>query len=190
MMKTIKSIIAIALLMISLGGFSQNVAVDAENSTIKWHAKKVTGEHFGTIKLKDASLKIVDNTITAGEFTVDMSSINNTDIEDAAYKAKLEGHLKSDDFFNVEKFPISKLIIKNSTPFVNNVAKVKANLTIKGITQPIEFEVKKMDSKFTAEIVIDRSKFDVKYGSGSFFENLGDKLIYDDFTLTIVIATK
>ncbi|MBN1650199.1 MAG: YceI family protein [Bacteroidales bacterium] len=189
-MKAIKSILAIALLMISLGGFSQNLAVDTQNSIIKWHGKKVTGEHFGTIKLKDASLKMIDNAIVGGEFTIDMATINNTDIEDATYKAKLEGHLKSDDFFSVEKFPTSKLIIKSSTPFVNNVANVKADLTIKGITHPLEFEVRKMDTKFTAEIVVDRSKFDVKYNSGSFFKNLGDKLIYDDFTLTVAIVTE
>lgn len=176
--------------MTSVSAFAQSLTVNTNNSTLKWHGKKVTGEHFGIIKLKDGSLTLKNNAITAGEFTIDMTSIANTDLEDAAYKAKLEGHLKSDDFFSVEKFPTSKLVIKSSSFFVNNVAKIKADLTIKGITQPIEFKVRKMDSKFTAEIVVDRSKFDVKYGSGSFFENLGDKLIYDDFTLTVVIVTE
>lgn len=189
-MKTIKSIIAFALIAISLTGFTQSLTVDAANSSIKWHAKKVTGEHFGTIQLKEGSLVLENNKIKSGEFTVDMSSIQNTDLQDPAYKAKLEGHLKSDDFFGVEKFPTAKLLITKSTAFVDNVATVDANLTIKGITHPIEFEVQKDGLNFKAEIVVDRSKFDVKYGSGSFFDNLGDKLIYDDFTLNVLIVTK
>lgn len=188
-MKTIKSILAIVLIALSLTSFSQSMNVDAKNSSLKWHGKKVTGEHFGTIQLKEGNLTIENNKITVGEFAVDMMSIENTDLKDASYKAKLEGHLKSDDFFGVEKFPTAKLVITNSSAFVNNMANIKANLTIKGITHPIEFKVQKEASKFMAEIVVDRSKFDVKYGSGSFFDGLGDKMIYDEFTLSLVIAT-
>ena len=71
----------------------------------------------------------------------------------------------------------------------HNNAKVKAHLTIKDITHPIEFDAQKDGNWFMAEIVVDRSKFDVRYGSGSFFDNLGDKMIYDDFTMTVKIAT-
>ncbi len=188
-MKTIKSILAIVLIALSLTSFSQSMSVDVKNSSLKWHGKKVTGEHSGTIQLKEGSLTIENNKITAGEFTVDMMSIQNTDIKDAAYKAKLQGHLKSDDFFGVEKFKTAKLVITNSSAFMSNAANIKANLTIKGITHPVEFEAHKEGLKFVADIVVDRSKFDVKYGSGSFFDGLGDKMIYDEFTLTLVIAT-
>ena len=130
-----------------------------------------------------------NNKISEGEFIIDMSSITNKDIEDPGYKAKLEGHLKSDDFFGVETFPTAKLEIKSSSAFKNNKGTVNAHLTIKDITHPIKFEVRKDGKWLMAEIVVDRSKYDVRYGSGSFFDNLGDKMIYDDFTMTVKIAT-
>lgn len=188
-MKTIKTFFAILMITISLSGYSQSLTVDVNNSIVKWHGKKVTGEHFGTIHLKSGNLVLENGKISAGEFIIDMTSIKNTDIDDADYKAKLEGHLKSDDFFGVNKFTTAKLVITKSSVFKNKAATVEAKLTIKNITQDIEFSVKKEDSKFIAEIVIDRSKFDVRYGSGSFFDNLGDKMIHDDFTLTIVLHT-
>jgi polyisoprenoid-binding protein YceI len=188
-MKTMKTILAIVMIAISLTGFSQSIKVDANSSTVKWHGKKVTGEHFGTIQLKAGTLVLENDKIAIGEFTIDMTSIVNTDIEDAGYKAKLEGHLKSDDFFGVEKFPTAKLLVTSSSALVNNSTTVKAVLTIKGITKPVVIDAHKEGNLFKAEITIDRSKFDVKYGSGSFFDNLGDKMIYDEFTLSIVITT-
>lgn len=187
-MKTMKSIFAVLMIAISLTGFSQSYNVDVNSSTVKWHGKKVTGEHFGTIKLKSGSFEVKDNKIASGMFSIDMTSLVNTDIEDAGYKAKLEGHLKSDDFFGVEKFPTAKLVVKSSSVFTNNVATVKADLTIKGITNPVEFEVHKEAANFKTELVIDRSKYDVKYGSGKFFDGLGDKMIYDEFTLSVVLV--
>lgn len=188
-MKNINSILALAMIALSLTGFSQSYTVDANTSSLKWHGKKVTGEHFGTIQLQSGSFKINDNKISTGMFTINMASIANTDIEDASYKAKLEGHLKSNDFFGVEKFPTATLEVKESTEFTKNTASVKGKLTIKGITQPIDFVVKKEGSKFSTLLVIDRSKFDIKYGSGSFFDGLGDKMIYDEFTLTVILYT-
>ena len=102
---------------------------------------------------------------------------------------RLEGHLRSDDFFGVEKNPVSKLVITGSTPFDKGSATLKGNLTIKGITNPVEFKatMQKTDegTRFFANIVIDRSKYDIRYGSGSFFDNLGDKTIYDEFKLKV-----
>ena len=188
-MKTMKSILTIILLLATFSIFAQEMKVDAKNSSIKWHGEKVTGEHFGTIDIKSGNLILKDNKIISGEFIIDMSSIKNTDIEDAEYKAKLEGHLKTDDFFGVEKYPTAKLYILSSDEFKDNIAKVKANITIKGITNAIEFDVTKDGNKFSADIVIDRSKFNVRYGSGSFFDNLGDKTIYDEFKLSVVLIT-
>lgn len=189
-MKTIKSILASMIILATTGLFAQEMKVDTEKSTLKWHGEKVTGEHWGNIDLKEGWLAWDNKKITEGEFVIDMTSITNTDIEDEGYNAKLVGHLKSNDFFGVEKYPTAKLEIKGSEKFQNNKAKVKAHLTIKETTLPIEFEAQKEGNWFMAEIIIDRSKYDVRYGSGSFFDDLGDKTIYDDFTLTVKIATR
>lgn len=104
------------------------------------------------------------------------------------------GHLKSEDFFGVEKYPVSKLVISGSTSFVKGSAVVKGNLTIKGISNPVEFKAtyqKKDDgSWFFGNIVIDRTKYNVRYGSGSFFDNLGDKTIYDEFKIKVALLVR
>ena len=189
-MKTIKSILAAVIIFASTGLFAQQMMVDTKESTLKWHGEKVTGEHWGNISLEKGWFTWKNNKMTEGEFIIDMTSITNSDIEDAGYKAKLEGHLKSDDFFGVEKYPTAKLEIKSSTPFKNNKATVKAHLTIKEATHPVEFTAQKEGNWFMAEIVVDRAKYDVRYGSGSFFDNLGDKMIYDEFTMTVKIAAE
>ncbi len=189
-MKTIKTTLAIFMLFATAQLFAQKVEIDVNKSVLKWHGEKVTGEHDGTIKLKDAYVKMKDGNITGGKFQIDMTSIENSDIEDAEYNAKLVGHLKSDDFFGVESYPISTLEIKEATPFKDGKSKVKAHLTIKETTLPVEFEVTQKDGMMTTEIVIDRSKYDVRYGSGSFFDDLGDKMIYDDFTLSVMLSPK
>lgn len=188
-MKTIKTLLASMLILATAGLFAQDMKADTKKSSLKWHGEKVTGEHWGNINLQEGWLSWNNNKITDGEFIIDMTSITNADIEDEGYNAKLVGHLKSDDFFGVEKFPTAKLEIKGSEKFDNNKATVKAHLTIKETTLPIEFEAQKEGNWFMAEIVVNRSKYDVRYGSGSFFDNLGDKTIYDDFTLTVKIAT-
>lgn len=189
-MKTIKTILAAMILFASVNLMAQKVEIDTEKSSIEWLGKKVTGEHSGTIAMKEGHVVMKGDQLSGGTFIIDMNSIVNTDIEDAEYKAKLEGHLKSDDFFGVEKFPSAKLEIKSSTPFKDNKATVTAHLTIKETTLPIEFEVEKSESQMMATVIVDRSKYDVRYGSGSFFEGLGDKMIYDDFTLMVTLALK
>jgi polyisoprenoid-binding protein YceI len=189
-MKTIKTILAIFMLFATTQLFAQKVKFTADNSTIKWHGAKVTGEHDGSIQLKDGYLKMEDGNISGGKFHIDMTTIENRDIEDAEYNAKLVGHLKSDDFFGVETYPVSTLEIKEATPFKDGKAKVKAHLTIKKTTLPVEFEVTQKDGKMMTEIVVDRAKYDVRYGSGSFFDNLGDKMIYDEFTMNVTLNTK
>ena len=119
-----------------------------------------------------------------------MTSITNTDLTDEGYNQKLVGHLNSDDFFGVEKYPNAKLEIKKATSFSNGKASVNANLTIKGKTESVLFDVLKTDRGYTAKIDVDRSKFDVRYGSDSFFDNLGDNVIDDIFTLDITLFLK
>jgi len=177
-------------LLIAGGINAQNFKANAAKSELKWTAKKVTGQHTGHIKLADGALTLKDNQIVGGTFNIDMKSITDDDLTDAGYNQKLVGHLKTDDFFGVEKFPVTTLVITEGTPFVNSEADVKANLTIKGITNPIAFKVTKNGNSYSATIAINRAKFDVRYGSGSFFENLGDKVIDDIFMLNVVLVVE
>lgn len=186
-MKTL--MITLVMLAFSASALNaQKMTADVKSSTMKWHGKKVTGEHYGNISLKSGVLEMKDNQIASGKFVIDMTSITCIDLTDAAYNTKLVNHLKSDDFFGVTKHPEALLEIVKSTPFVNNEATIEGKLTIKNITHPVTFKVKKNGSAYAAEIKVDRSKYDVRYGSGSFFDNLGDNMIYDEFTLNVSIV--
>lgn len=157
--------------------------VSVKSSSITWVGKKVTGKHSGTIDLKDGFFEMENGNITGGEFVIDMNSIACTDLEGDS-KGQLEGHLKSDDFFGVENHPTAKLVITNAVKDGNSYT-VTGDLTIKETTEPISFDLQQAGDNFTTTLTIDRSKYNVRYGSGSFFDNLGDKTIYDDFTLDI-----
>ena len=169
---------------------AQEYRVVTNKSTLKWHGKKVTGEHYGNISLKEGWMVMENDRLVGGKFIIDMTTITNTDLADAGYNQKLVGHLKSDDFFGVQKHPEAMLEITKSTAFSNDEALVDAMLTIKNITHPISFKANRDGDFYKAEIVVDRSKYDVRYGSGSFFDNLGDKMIYDDFTMTVNVLVK
>ncbi len=178
----------IAALIISTVAFSFTTIEDGkkqikiETSKVTWKGYKVTGSHQGTINLKEGELTFKNDKLVGGNFTIDMSSIVNTDME-GEYKAKLEGHLKSDDFFGVEKFPSAILIFKEVKSTGKNSYEVTADLTIKNKTNPVTFDISIYGNKATANIKIDRTKFDVRYGSTSFFDDLQDKAIYDEFDL-------
>lgn len=185
-----------ALLLLTLTIFlsvntmaQEKLTADKGKTTLTWLGEKVTGQHTGTIDLKSGWLSWKDNAIAAGEFEIDMASL-----KDSERNERLEGHLKSDDFFGVEKYPVTKLVLTGSTPFEKGSAIVKGNLTIKDTTNPVEFKatMQKTDEGtwFYANIIVDRSKFNVRYGSGSFFDNLGDKTIYDEFKLKVSLLVK
>ncbi len=156
--------------------------IKTDSSSVTWKGYKVTGSHQGSIALKGGQLTFKDEKLVGGEFTIDMLSIQNTDME-GEYKAKLEGHLKSDDFFGVEKFPTATLVFKKVKSTGKNSYEVTGDLTIKDKTNPVTFDISIYGNKATANIKIDRTKFDVKYGSTSFFDDLQDKAIYDEFDL-------
>ena len=158
--------------------------VKTSESTVTWKGYKVTGSHYGTINLQSGSLSFEGDKLIGGEFVVDMLSLISTDLE-GEYKGKLEGHLKSDDFFGVAKHPTSSLVFTNVTAKGKNSYEVTGDLTIKGITKAVTFDVSVYGSKATATMKVDRSQYDVRYGSGSFFDNLGDKTIYDEFDLVV-----
>jgi polyisoprenoid-binding protein YceI len=181
------SVLALGIVA-TMSGQSKFTA-DNSKTTLNWLGEKVTGQHTGTINLQSGWLSMKENTIVGGEFVVDMNSLKDVD-----NNARLEGHLKSDDFFGVEKFPTSKLVLKSSDSFDKGSSVVKGELTIKGITNPIEFRTamqKKDDGLwFFANITVDRTKYNIRFGSGSFFDNLGDRTIYDDFKLKIALMVK
>ncbi|QIL40148.1 YceI family protein [Pedobacter sp. HDW13] len=164
--------------------------VDAAKSTITWVGKKVTGSHNGTIALQSGSLAVNGKSVTGGTFTIDMNSI-----KDADGSAKLEGHLKADDFFGVAKFPTSTFVITKVAGSGANVT-VSGNLTIKGITKPLSFpatvtlNADGTASALAGKIVVDRTKYDIKYGSKSFFDSIGDKAINDEFELAVKLVAK
>lgn len=156
--------------------------VKVETSSVTWKGYKVTGSHMGSIALKEGSLEFKDDKLVGGEFTIDMTSVENTDME-GEYKTKLEGHLKSDDFFGVQTYPTAKLVFNKVKSTGKNSYEVTGDLTIKGKTNPVTFDMSIYGNKATANLKIDRTKFDVRYGSTSFFDNLQDKAIYDEFDL-------
>ncbi len=168
-------------------------AIDANQTTIVWTGAKVGGEHTGNISIKEGGFTFDGDQLTGGTFVIDMSSITNTDLE-GEYSDKLVGHLKSDDFFGVATYPTSKVVIKSVVPQGPGQYKVVADLTIKATTKEIKFpasvEVSNGAVTAKADITVDRSEYDVRYGSGSFFDGLGDKVIYDDFTLAVTAVAK
>lgn len=185
-MKKIINTLLIATIVFSAFAFTSPIEnkVPITESTIIWKGKKVIGSsHNGTIDLKEGYFEFKNDALVGGHFVIDMTSISNNDLE-GKYKTKLEGHLKSDDFFGVEKFPTASFKI-NEVNQSNGSYNITGDMTIKGITNSVSFDLNMNGNTSTATIEIDRSKFDVRYGSGSFFDNLGDKTISDIIELNI-----
>ena len=160
-----------------------------DESSLVWTGREVsTSSHYGTINFTSGQFEIADGLISQGEFLVDMTSINVQDMTGGS-KERLEGHLRSDDFFSVESFPTAHLYISSSEVISNGKWMVNGFLTIKDISHPVLFEMANTEDGWNANLVFDRSKYNVKFRSGTFFENLGDKLIYDDIELKINLKT-
>jgi 8-hydroxy-5-deazaflavin:NADPH oxidoreductase len=167
--------------------------MDAAKSSFKWTGKKVAGTHWGYVKFSDGSLQIQKGALVGGTFNVDMTTIDCQDTQ-GEWGQKLVGHLKSDDFFNVEKFQKSTLTIKTVTPKGANQYDVVADLTIKGVSKDVKFTatviIAGATATATADFKIDRTDYGIRYGSGSFFDNLGDKAIDNTFNVEVnIVAT-
>jgi polyisoprenoid-binding protein YceI len=198
-MKTrfILSLAAVGTLLFSfIADNVKTLNVKPEASKVEWFAEKVTGKHNGTVGLKSGQIELDGNTIVGGSFTIDMTTINTTDLE-GEYKGKLDGHLKSADFFDVSNHSDAIFIIKKTAPLTGKDGfntQITGDLTIKGITNEVSFpaKIEIKDDKLAAygEMTIDRTKYDVKYGSANFFDILGDKAIMDDFVLKISLGAK
>ncbi|HNT80894.1 MAG TPA: YceI family protein [Bacteroidia bacterium] len=196
-MKRIFGILTILVFSVALMSFSGTkkhsdvYSVDVSKSKLEWLGKKVTGQHNGIILLKSGTLSDNHGRMS-GSFDVDMNSIEVLDLE-GKMKEKLTNHLKSDDFFGVSSFPSANFIVKAIEPATeNNRVLIRGELTIKGKTNPLDFEaaLTRIDNvlSFSGVAIIDRSKYDVKYGSTSFFGDLGDKAIYDNFEVRFTIV--
>jgi polyisoprenoid-binding protein YceI len=157
--------------------------VKVKESSVIWVGKKVTGQHTGTISLKEGSLEFQGKELKGGTFVMDMTSLSVTDLKGGS-KDKLQGHLKSDDFFGVDANPTAKLVFTSLTGD-DGIYTVIADLTIKGKTNPIRFDLRISGNTASTKLMVDRTKYDIKYGSGSFFDNLGDKAINDEFELSV-----
>lgn len=162
--------------------------VDTEASTVEWTGKKITGSsHHGTIQLQEGFINLTeDGDLIGGEFVIDMKTIEVSDLT-GENKGKLEGHLNSDDFFGINNFATSKFIITEATPKSGNTYTVTGDLTIKGKTEAVSFDMTVTGDTATAKVAVDRTKFGIRYGSGSFFDNLGDNTINNNFTLDVTL---
>jgi polyisoprenoid-binding protein YceI len=168
--------------------------IESSESNIDWTGRKVTGSHNGTIGIKEGALILDNGKLTGGKFTIDTTSIKILDVTDAEANAQFAGHLASDDFFSSEKFPTAIFEITSIIPRADTVYEIKGELTIKDITEPVLFDAAVDVSgdlvRASGKIVIDRTKYNMKFRSGNFFENLGDTLIYNEFELDVNIIAK
>jgi polyisoprenoid-binding protein YceI len=198
-MKTIKSFLIVALAALSFAAVATNpgkkapqtLKVNASASTFNWLAKKLTGEHNGTVQIQSGSLVTDGGKLAGGDFTVDLSTIKDLDIQ-GDFAGKLETHLKSADFFDVAKFPTSTLKITKAVAKGGENYDLTGDLTIRGTTQSITFpatvKIAGKTASASAKFDIDRTKFGLTYRSKAFFENIGDKMIYDNFTVEVKIV--
>jgi len=194
------SLLTIGLAVTALLAFraakTETYKIDTQKSNIEWTGKKVLGQHNGEIKLASGTIVTEDNVPAKGSFAINMASISNKDLTDEDSKGKLLGHLKSDDFFGVTKFPEAQFATTKITKAGNGSIVVTGNLTIKGLTNTISFPAtySVTGNTLTAKAVnvkIDRTKHNIKYNSKSFFDAIGDKAIDDEFILNIsLVATK
>lgn len=170
---------------------------DVNQSIVTWLGKKVTGQHNGTVKVSEGSIYLNDNKVVGGVVKVDIRTLSDADLTDADSKKKLETHLKSDDFFNAEKFPFATFVINSVEPSTDPAKPkyiVKGDLTIRDVTKGVSFpsNINIDGNTVTADINadIDRTDFGLKYGSGKFFESLGDKAISDIFNIQIKVVAR
>ncbi len=179
----------------------KRIKVDTEESKVSWMGKKPTGEHRGYVKLSSGELIFEGNEVKGGSFIMDMNSITDLDLQDEAIRSKLVNHLRSADFFDVQKFPTSKFVItsvekqKNMETKSKTTHRIEGDLTAKGITKRVSFDasINLLNGKFTAStppFTINRTEWGVNYQSKSVFSGLIDQFIYDDITLTIDLVSR
>ena len=188
-MKTI-NLLAILLLIGTLSASAQKSEIDLSKSQVLWTGEKIGGSHNGKIQIQSGSFELKNGEVVSGNVVIDMNSLTNDDLKDAGYNKQLVDHLKSDDFFGVNNHPTATFKITRAGKFNSDKALVTGLLTIKGKTEKVSFVVIRKENVYLTQLKVDRSKFGVRYGSKSFFNNLGDKVIDDMFTLDIKLVLK
>lgn len=188
----IKKLMMATLLLSSVSAFAkiESLVIDPAASKLVYIGKKVTGEHTGEVKLANGRLDFDKNNLKGGEFEIDMTTITNTDIADKDYHKKFIDHIVSEDFFAVEKFKTAKFVIKSVKKGKADQYSITGDLTIKGKTAPVTFDAIASKEKASAKITFDRTTYDIKYGSGKFFQGLGDKMINDNVQLDVNLIVK
>lgn len=164
-----------------------NFKIVSSNSSVDWTGRKVTGAHNGTIGIKEGNFILNDGKLKSGIVVIDTAAIKILDITDSDTNAQFAGHLASDDFFSIEKFPTASFDILTAKELLNSAYYLEGNLTIKGITHLVGFEAAVENNRnvisLNGKLIIDRTKYDIKFRSGNFFKDLGDTLIYNNFEL-------
>jgi polyisoprenoid-binding protein YceI len=182
-----KKIVFMILVLYANSSLSAQITgINLQESIVNWNGKKVTGAHEGTINFKEGFFIYENDKIVGGDFIVNMSTLINTDLT-GKDKLELEKNLKSFNFFNTEDFKTSELVFKSIIDKGKNLYKVTADLTIKGVTNTIKFDLILNKQGATAKLKIDRTKYGIQYGSGTFFDDIGDWTIYEEFDLNIDI---
>jgi polyisoprenoid-binding protein YceI len=198
-----KTYAMLSLLFISsaaLAAEATHYKIDPATSKVRWEGRKkvVDSNHYGNVGIKSGDVEVKAGQITGGTIEIDMNAITDEDLTDAGYNQKLVGHLKSEDFFDVAKYPTAKFVIKEVKARKGKggtTHEIMGDLTIKNETHPTTFPatVEMKDNQLTgkASFTINRTKWNVRYGSDKFFKSLGDKVIHDDVKFDLqLVATK
>jgi len=180
-------------LLALLPGFAHAMKVDTKASKVTWEGRKLGGSHHGTLAVKSGDLEVAKGALTGGTVVIDMTSLKDEDLTAPEMNGKLTTHLKSDDFFSIEKNPTSTLKITKVEP-KDGKTEITGDLTIKGITHPVTFlaDVKADAKSVTAKgnFEVDRTLYDIKFRSLKFFANIGDKVIKDQFGIGFDLKAK
>jgi polyisoprenoid-binding protein YceI len=187
-----KILLIATVLFSSVSAFAktETITVDPTASKLIFIGKKVTGEHTGEVKLQSGILDFDGKTFKGGEFVIDMTSIVDNDLTDKEYNKKFTDHMNSADFFDTAANKTATFKTAKVTKKKGDTYTVTGDLTIKGKTNPVTFDADVTQSGATAVIKVDRTKYGIKYGSGKFFQGLGDKMINDEFQLTVTLISK
>jgi polyisoprenoid-binding protein YceI len=184
-----KNLINITILLCSAySTYAQDKSLNLETSNIRWYGEEITGkQHYGDLKFSSGNIQINNEVVTNGSFIVNMNSLTVEDLSGGG-KKRLEGHLRSTAFFGVSDHPQASLSISSMVEIDGNSQILDGQLTIKGVTHPINFSLTLTpENNASAILVFDRSKYDVRFRSGSFFDELGDKLILDEIKLEVAL---
>lgn len=173
--------------------------IDLEKSKVEWTGRNLTGAHSGTLKLRQGRIEIENGRLVRGSFSLDMDSMKNSDIDDGKMREMLIAHLKSNDFFDVARFPTANFQLSKIAPLADAPpgspnCDVTGELTLKGVRRELTFRAvlgHTPDGTLAADahFDIDRTQWNVLYGSGKFYEKLGKHLVHDEISLALKLVT-